>query len=348
MLRLIDANLNRLSEGLRVLEDVARFLLNDSELTEKLRGLRHEFVLDGFFSKGSLLASRDSERDIGREGEEGERRNIADLIIANAKRAQESLRVLEEFSKLPEIPPEIKRKDFKRARFALYEVEKNLLLKFSSQAKGKGISGLYVIIDAETLEGRSEVEVAKQAIAGGATIIQLRDKQRNKRELIPVAEELRQICAQAKKLFIINDYPDLALLVNADGVHLGQDDIPVSSARKLLSPDKIVGCSVRRMEQALEAQAEGADYIAVGSIYPSPTKVSAEVVGLETLRQIKEAVSVPVVAIGGINEDNLKEVVSSGADAVAVISAVLKTGDVKASAYRLSAKILELKAEGKK
>jgi len=140
----------------------------------------------------------------------------------------------------------------------------------------------------------------------------------------------------------------LALLVNADGVHLGQDDIPVSSARKLLSPDKIVGCSVRRMEQALEAQAEGADYIAVGSIYPSPTKVSAEVVGLETLRQIKEAVSVPVVAIGGINEDNLKEVVSSGADAVAVISAVLKTGDVKASAYRLSAKILELKAEGKK
>lgn len=338
MLRIIDANLDRLSEGLRVLEDISRFILEDIGITEQLRRMRHELIAIDPALKRRLLAARDSAGDVGREGAGGsDRKRLIDVVSANARRAQESLRVLEELAKLPQATAELGERNFEKARFALYEIEKELALRLVRQDRRNRVAGLYVIIDAQTLGKRSEAEAARQVIQGGAMVIQLRDKHRSKRELVPLTRELKKICAEAGVLFIVNDYVDLALATDADGVHLGQNDLPVPLAREILPLDKIIGCSARTVELALDAQEEGADYIGVGSIYSSPTKPGAEVIGLGRLQQIKEAVSLPVVALGGINESNVSEVIKAGADCVAVIDAVLNASDIRMATHRLAA-----------
>ncbi len=330
MLRIIDANLNRVGEGLRLLEEMARLLLNDAVLTQQLKTMRHELIRSDFSFQQRLLQSRDSESDVGIDmevpGEEKEK-ELPLVLVANSRRVQESLRTLEELAKVPGATPELDSDKFKQARFTLYTIEQKLLSRLMRQDKIKHISGLYVIIDTQMLKGRSHLEVASQAIRGGAKTIQLRDKVQSKAKLLPIAEQLRNLCAEQDVLFIINDYLDIALATNADGLHLGQDDLPVKVARKLLPLDKIVGCSTTTVEQAVEAQSGGADYIAIGAIYPTSSKTStttpAKVVGLETLRQVRQAVTSPLVAIGGITKDNASEVIAAGADSVAVISAVL-------------------------
>ncbi len=207
------------------------------------------------------------------------------------------------------------------------------------QDKIKRLSGLYVIIDTQALRERSHVEAARQAIRGGAKVIQLRDKARSKKELLPVARGLRDLCTEMGVLFIMNDYLDLALAVDADGLHVGQDDLPVKVARRLLPIDKILGCSARTLGEAAAARSEGADYIAVGAIYSTPSKQAAKVVGLERLKQIRHAVNLPMVAIGGINKDNLDEVLAAGIDSVAVISAVLEAEDIAEAARLMAARI---------
>jgi thiamine-phosphate pyrophosphorylase len=340
--RIIDANLDRLGEALRVLEDVARFMLDDAQLSEELKNIRHDLIPVDPSTKNKLLAARDTEGDVGRERAAisgSERQCVSDLVTANAKRAEESLRVLEEFAKLPEMPAELRGRRFEQARFTLYGIEKEITLRLARWDKRERITGLYIIVDDQTLAGRiSEVEAARQAIKGGARIIQLRDKRRSKGELVPIAQELRQICAQAEVLFLINDYVDLALATDADGVHLGQSDLPVCLARRVLPLDKIIGCSVRTVEQAQKAQDEGADYVGVGAIYPSPTKPDAGVIGIEGLRKIRDAISLPIVALGGIKTSNVNEVLEAGADSIAAISAVL-SDDIEASTRRLAEKI---------
>ncbi|MFQ5924678.1 MAG: thiamine phosphate synthase, partial [Dehalococcoidia bacterium] len=204
--------------------------------------------------------------------------------------------------------------------------------------RDKRIAGLYVIIDTEALGGRDELEVARKAIGGGAKAIQLRDKHRERGEMLATSIKLREICSRSEVLFIMNDYLDIALASDADGLHLGQIDLPISVARRLLPSDKVLGCSTTILSQALQAQAEGADYIAVGSIYPTPSKARAIVVGLGTLRQIREAISIPIVAIGGINEGNADAVIEAGADSLAVVSAVLGAENVEEAASLLAAK----------
>jgi thiamine-phosphate pyrophosphorylase len=201
------------------------------------------------------------------------------------------------------------------------------------------VAGLYVILDRQFLVGRNELDVAEQIIEGGAQIIQLRDKHSKKMELLPVAQKLRELCSQADVLFIMNDYLDLATAVDADGLHVGQEDLPLPVIRRELPIDKIVGCSVTTLLQATKAQTEGTDYIAVGSIFPTATKDGATVVGVKMLKELKRTVSTPLVAIGGINQNNIGEVVSAGAYAVAVISAVLGEKDIKGAVQKLIAKI---------
>jgi thiamine-phosphate diphosphorylase len=152
---------------------------------------------------------------------------------------------------------------------------------------------------------------------------------------------LKSLCADHNVLFIANDCLDVALASEADGLHVGQDDLPVEAARSLLPQDRVIGCSTATPAEALEAERQGADYIAVGSMYPTPTKPGTRIAGLETLRQVKTQVSVPIVAIGGINADNVAEVVGAGADAVAVISAVLGAEGVTEASRRLAARIEE-------
>ena len=174
MLRLIDANINRLSEGLRLLEDVARFILEDASLTSDLKSLRHE--LSAGQQHLELLWARDSAGDIGAFAEtpqEARRADIASIVTANARRAQESLRALEEMAKLPEAM--LDPSPFKRARFALYDIERTMVARLMRRGQRGRIAGLYVIVDHEALGGRGEAEVARQAIRGGASVIQLRD-----------------------------------------------------------------------------------------------------------------------------------------------------------------------------
>ncbi|MGB2853953.1 MAG: thiamine phosphate synthase [Dehalococcoidia bacterium] len=335
MLRLIDANLNRMSEGLRTLEDVARFLLDDATLTAKLKSLRHGLAVEDASLKRNLLSARDSADDVGAFAEadsEAQRQDLPSIVTANARRVEESLRVLEEFAKLPEIMLESAR--FKQARFALYEIERELTAKILRRQKR--IAGLYVIIDTEALRGRDQVEVAQQAISGGAKAIQLRDKNRNKGEILSKARELKALCVQSDVLFIVNDYLDIAIASDADGLHLGQEDLPVSTARQLIPIDRIIGCSTKTIAAALQAQTDGADYVAVGSMYPTASKTDTHVVGLETLHQIREAISIPIVAIGGIDAKNAGEVMAAGADSVAVISAVLGAEDVEEATRQLA------------
>ncbi|MFC1974545.1 thiamine phosphate synthase [Chloroflexota bacterium] len=324
--RIIDANLNRIGEGLRLLEDLARLILNDAKLTEQLKTMRHEILESNWSFNQQLLQARNSEGDVGIniEAPGGEKqRELPITAVANARRVQESLRTLEELAKVPGTTPELDADKFKQARFNLYTIEQDLLSRLLRQDKIKHISGLYVIIDTQALKGRRHVEVASQAIRGGAKTIQLRDTIQSKKELLPTAEQLKKLCAERNVLFIMNDYLDLALAVDADGLHLGQDDLPIKIARKLLPIDKILGASARTIDLATAAQADGADYIAVGSMYPTASKEMVEIVGPERLRQIRQAVSLPLVAIGGITKDNVTEVMSAGADSIAVISAVL-------------------------
>ena len=337
-LRIIDANLNRIGEGLRLLEDLARLLLNDAELTQQLKTMRHELVMGSWSFNRQLIEARDSAGDVGVDievpaGEE--QRGLPTTVVANARRVQESLRVMEELAKVPET--KLDSEKFKQARFNLYSIEQNLLSRLLRRDKVKRIAGLYVIVDTQALKGRSHIQVAAQAIGGGAKVVQLRDKLGSKRELLPIAQQLKELCAEQNVPFIINDYPDLVLATDADGLHLGQDDLPISVARKLLPMDKILGCSARTVEQAAIAESEGADYIAVGSIYPTPSKGTAEVVGLDRLRQVRQAVALPMVAIGGITRDNVAEVIAAGADSVAVISAVLSAEDVEDAARQIAA-----------
>ena len=344
LLRMIDANLNRASEGLRVLEDVARFLLNDAELSQRLRTLRHDLAQETKSLSVGLLSKRNSEHDVGaRVGDSYEPetkqslQDLSSLVTANAKRVEESLRVVEELAKLPEINSTLNSASFEQTRFALYTLERDLISRISRRHKIGRMPGLYVILDRQFLVGRDELGIAGQIIEGGARVIQLRDKQSKRGELLLIAQKLKELCSQANVLFVINDYLDLAMAVDADGLHVGQEDLPLPVIRRELPIDKIVGCSVTTLSQAKKAQAEGADYIAVGSIFPTATKKGATVVGVDMLRELKRTLSATLVAIGGINQNNIGEVVSAGADAIAVISAVLGEKDAKEAMQKLIA-----------
>jgi thiamine-phosphate pyrophosphorylase len=335
-LRIIDANINRLGEGLRVLEECARLTLNDTALTQQLKNMRHQLVnIDEQLQK-QLLQGRDANSDVGKSMDaagEDKRRDISSMIIANSRRAQESLRVLEEMSKTPGLGLDPEK--YRKSRFELYTVEKVLLSGVLRREKIERLSGLYGVIDTAWLKGRNHIGVTEQVIRGGAKIIQLRCKERNTREFLAIAEDLKKACAEKDILFIVNDSLEVALAVGADGLHVGQEDLPADIARKLIPIDMVLGVSVSTVGEAKQALADGADYLGVGAIFSTATKESARAVGVERIKEIKHAVSLPVVAIGGINKDNLKDVIKAGADAAAVISAIMGAEDIEAAARQL-------------
>ena len=335
-LRIIDANCNRAAEGLRFLEDIARFLLNDVNLSRQIRAVRHDVVKNVTKLGAGLLSVRDSQADVGAGIEPvGQRQDLPSLVTANAKRVEEALRVIEESAKLPDIGPLLRSKDFEQARFDLYTLERELLSKVLRQDKLSRLHGLYVIIDTQALAGKDKIDAADKAIRGGARVIQLRDKHHYKGEILVMAQKLKDLCRQRDTLFIVNDYLDIALAADADGLHIGQADLPLPVVRKELPIDRIIGCSTRTLAQARKAEAEGADYVAVGSMFPSPTKGDGTVVGLERLRQIRKALSIPLVAIGGINEANIGKVIAAGVDSAAVISAVLSQENMEQATRRM-------------
>jgi thiamine-phosphate pyrophosphorylase len=347
LLRLIDANVDRVQEGLRLLEDVARFMLDEAALSEALKALRHSIGGEVASSYGKLLSGRRVAEDVGASlnpPTEMERANLQGLIAANAKRVEESLRVLEEVAKLPDL--NLNAGSFKEMRFQLYDLERKLVDQVSRTELRAKLHGLYVIVDPEISAERDLVEVARRAIAGDARLIQLRDKVHDKGDQLETAIALRRLADETGTLFIVNDHIDLTIASDAHGVHLGQTDLPVAVARRLLPLGKIVGCSAQTVEMALQAEADGADYVGVG-VFSSSTKVHAERFEnrLDRLRKIKDAVSIPVCAISGITIDNVDSVLEAGADMVAVIRAVVGQPDVKAAARALADRIE--KADGR-
>ena len=193
---------------------------------------------------------------------------------------------------------------------------------------------LYVILDRAAARGRGLEEILDAAIAGGCRMIQLREKEWPSGRLQPLAERLRDRCRRTGVTFIVNDRVDLAVAVGADGVHLGQDDLPARAARPLLRPGMVVGRSTHSLAQARAAHDDGADYIAVGAMFPTTTKHEFQLVGPDLLRQVRPETSRPLIGIGGITPENAAEVIRAGADGVAVISAVCGAPDPAATARR--------------
>jgi len=190
---------------------------------------------------------------------------------------------------------------------------------------------LYVILDRTASRGRDLEEILDATIAGGCRLIQLREKEWPSGRFLPLAERLCDRCRRAGVTFIVNDRVDLAISVGADGVHLGQDDLPSRVARPLLRPGMVLGRSTHSVAQAREAQSEGADYIAVGSMFPTQTKPDFELVGPELIRAVRPATKAPLIGIGGITRENVAEVIRAGADGVAVVSAVCGAPDPAAA-----------------
>lgn len=194
---------------------------------------------------------------------------------------------------------------------------------------------LYAVTDRSWLQVRSLRECVEQAIKGGATCVQLREKQAESGEKQALARELKDLCAEKQIPFLINDDIELALLVNADGVHVGQTDTDCARARSILGAEAIIGVSVQTLDEALEAETAGADYLGVGAMFGTPTKPEAAEVTIEVLRAICRHVHIPVVAIGGLNLDTIPELADSGVDGVAVVSALFASDDIRSEAARL-------------
>ena len=186
---------------------------------------------------------------------------------------------------------------------------------------------LYVILDRTAARGRTLEEILDATLAGGCRMVQLREKKWPAGRVLPLAQRLRTRCREAGATFIVNDRVDLALAVEADGVHLGQDDLPAALARPLLRPGMILGVSTHSVEQARAAAAAGADYVAVGSMFPTATKPDFQLVGPALIRAARGEIRVPLIGIGGVMVENVGDVIRAGADGVAVISAVCGAAD---------------------
>ncbi len=193
----------------------------------------------------------------------------------------------------------------------------------------------YVVLDRSAARGRDLEAILDAVLAGGSRLVQLREKEWPSGRLLPLARRLRERCRRAGATFIVNDRIDLALAADADGVHLGQDDLPPEAARPLLRPGMILGLSTHSPEQARAAQAAGADYVAVGSMFPTGTKPHFQLVGPALIREVRTEIRAPVIGIGGITVDNVDEVIRAGADGVAVISAVCAAADPEQATRRL-------------
>jgi thiamine-phosphate pyrophosphorylase len=195
---------------------------------------------------------------------------------------------------------------------------------------------LYVITDMTIGGGRTHAEIARLAVLGGADMIQLRDKGRSCAELTAIGREIVAITRKAGAIFIVNDRLDVAMACGADGVHLGQDDLGVSTARQIAPPGYIIGVSVSTVREAVDAVRDGADYLAISPTFSTASKGNAGPgLGLDRLREIRRAVGIPLIAIGGINRRNVRDVIAAGADGIAVISAVVAAPDITAAAREL-------------
>lgn len=342
LVRAVDAAANRASEGLRVAEDYTRFVLNDGHLTKRLKQIRHGIV-EGLrdVPLRERLAARDTRGDVGTvitsPSAEGGRTEES-LLAANLHRAEEALRSLEEFGRLidPRLGPV-----FEGLRYELYTIEKACGTAIRSGERFAG-RNLYVLVTVAQCALPVE-QLVERAADGGAGIFQVREKGMQDRALLAHLRILRRLTREKDALLIVNDRPDLAVLCDADGVHVGQEELTVQECRRIVGPNRFVGVSTHTIEQARAAVLDGADYLGVGPVFASKTKSFEAFAGLEFVQQVAEEIALPWYAIGGIDESNIGRVCEAGGTRVAVSSAVCGSDDPRsiAAAIRRSLKTEE-------
>jgi thiamine-phosphate pyrophosphorylase len=345
--RIIDANANRAREAVRVLEDFCRFSLNDAFLSRQFKELRHDLARTlGVLPTSTLLAARETLADVGTEigtPSEQTRHGLRDVVAANAKRLQEALRSLEEYSKTfgdrYHLDSVGVAERLEQLRYESYTLERALLIGEESR-KRLAHAKLYVLLTGATCHAALDWTIA-EAAAGGADIVQLREKSLTDNELLQRARDVRRWTRKAGVLFIVNDRPDVARLAEADGVHLGQDDMPVHDARRIVGPDALIGVSTHNIEQVRQAALDGANYIGVGPTFASSTKSFEELAGLDFVRAATAETSLPAFVLGGVTADNVRDVIAAGGRRIAVSAAVSRAEEPRDAARALRAALLD-------
>jgi thiamine-phosphate pyrophosphorylase len=321
--RMLDASANRAQEGLRVVEDYVRFALDDPGLTRRLKDVRHRLgqALRGL-DPDLLIGSRDTTGDVGTRimtTTEQSRENVRAVLSANFKRTAEALRSLEEYAKLIDVWLAGR---FEVLRYDVYGLEK-LTLTAAAAARLLGDARLMVLVGGLPTMG-DLVWLVGEVLEGGADVIQLREKGVPDREWLRRAREVRIMTAQARARFVVNDRPDLARLAGADALHLGQDDVTIRDARRVVGPTMTIGVSTHDPAQLDKAVVDAAGYLGVGPVFASETKVFPDLAGVGFVRRAAATTSLPWFAIGGISESNLDEVLDAGARRIAVSGAVVR------------------------
>jgi thiamine-phosphate pyrophosphorylase len=296
--QIIDANINRVSEGLRVIEEYVRFVACHAEFTAQLAALRRQ-INQTETSKNANLMSRNTAMDMRAKEIPVRRSSIQDILIANFKRVEEGLRVLEEYTG---------NAVFNQVRYDVYMLEKAIVLLAQTS---KINPGLYLISD--------NLSILEQGMKWGCSLVQLRDKKASKRDIWHKAVQLKSISEMYNIPWVINDHIDIALSVGASGLHTGQDDLPVAQIRDILGPQKLIGRTTHDITQGQDAQSQGADYVSVGPIWETPSKPGRDAIGTTYLRHAQTKLSIPYVAIGGINQSNISEIMSFSPPLVGVI-----------------------------
>jgi thiamine-phosphate pyrophosphorylase len=314
--RILDVNLNRLDESLKLIEDITRFHIERKEALSQTRKIRRDFLhLKCSLPLSAIIGSRQSHKDPGRKKKFDitSKRSYTDLLLANLSRAKESSRTIEEVLKT--IEPRLSN-SAKNIRFQIYDLEKDIVVSHTKKFN----PALHAIIDEKYLNLMDLEKAVRTMVNNGATMIQLRAKIMEDSDFLRNARKIRKIIRTANVKFIINNRVDIALACRADGVHVGQTDMSVRDVRKIAGDIFIVGASAHNLKQAIRAETQGADYLGVGAVFPTRTKYDARVCGLRTLRSICERVKIPVIAIGGITDRNYRAVLRTGAAGIAVAS----------------------------
>jgi thiamine-phosphate pyrophosphorylase len=339
--RVMDANLNRAREALRVLEDYCRFVLNDRVLTGQVKELRHELAAaSASLPAGVLLAARDTPGDVGTavtSSGEYERISPAQVAAVNLKRLQEALRSIEEFGK---VFGEGFGRQTEAIRYRTYTLERAVVRGAGARTR-LADARLYVLLTGSQCTAALDWTIA-EAAAGGARVFQLREKDLSDRELLDRVRNVRRWTRDAGALFIVNDRPDIARLAEADGVHLGQDDMRVADARRIVGPDALIGVSTQTIEQVRRAVLDGADYLGVGPTFPSRTKPFDHFPGLDFIRRVADETTLPAFALGGITPANVRQIVEAGAKRIAVSASVAEAADPEAVARQILSQLGDL------
>jgi thiamine-phosphate pyrophosphorylase len=332
--RILDANLNRAREALRVMEDYVRFVLDDPAGCAVLKQLRHDLrECVRHVSLEDLLGARDTPGDVGTgisTESERHRTDARDACVASAKRLSEALRTIEEYAKTFDAGLSAAMESL---RYRAYEVEQRVIMRGTRSARFAKVR-LYVLVTSSMCR-RDWLETAAEAIEGGAGCIQLREKDLDDGELLARARRLSALCHERGALFMLNDRPDIAVLSDADGVHLGQADLPAADARGILGPDRLIGLSTHTAEQLGVALGLMPDYVAVGPMFASTTKPQEHVPGPSLLTLAESATSIPIVPIGGITIDNAGILRQAGARRLCVCSAVIDSDNPQSAARAL-------------